>query len=411
MPATPSERTVRHHGNHHKGPAPRPRPRLRRPPLRRRPGRGRARHRPAAALSAALRGDGPGAVRAGDRHHHDGRHRRGPGVHARVGPVARPRCAEHGRGGVDAGAGGGRGTAAGRPVWTGLAVRGGGALPRDRQPGVAGRPRGPRGHRRPRPRTRRRTRGGPLPAQCRPGRGCAPRHRVPGRWRHRIAGAGGPHRNRFSRRGGIGVVGPRAGRSGRRSGHGQGRRARTTDADPAGRQRDLRLLPQRPRDRAPLDPGDPVARVADVDGSHLRRQHRAGGRPAGAGHRPDVPLLPADRARSRRRGTRRVLPRLLRGHVTRTRLGRPGRSRGVGGLHPRRDPLRRQRHRPRHPPCTGPWPWTRPRPLPVLHGLRPGRLPGDHHRPRLTRLSRPLGQPDRSDTPVRLRRRRREGHG
>ncbi len=248
----------------------RPRSGLRRPPLRRRPGRGRARHRHAAALSAALRGDVAQAVRAGHRHRHDSRHRRGPRVHARGGPMAGPGRTQHGRGGVDAGAGAGRGAAAGHPDGERLAVRGSGALPRHRQPGMAGRPRRPRGHGRPRPGTRRRPRRGPLPAQRRPGRRCTPRHHMPSGRHHRITGAGSRHRARLPHRGGLGVVGPRARSSGRCHGRqGHRRRARTPDACAAGRQRDLRLLSQRSRNRPPSGPGDADARLPDVAGGHL----------------------------------------------------------------------------------------------------------------------------------------------
>lgn len=44
----------------------------------------------------------------------------------------------------------------------------------------------------------------------------------------------------------------------------------------------------------------------------------------------------------------------------------------------------------------GPCPGT---PLPILHGLRPCRLPGGHHCSRIPRLGRPLGRPLRRDAP------------
>ncbi|CAG6390769.1 hypothetical protein SCOCK_10237 [Actinacidiphila cocklensis] len=331
-------------------------------------------------------------------------------MHARGGPMAGQRRAQHGRGGVDAGAGAGRGAAAGCPGGARRALRGGGALPRHRQPGMAGRPRRTRGHGRPRQGTRHRPRRGTSPAQRRPGRRSTARHRVHGGRHHRTPGAGSCHRARLRCRGGPGVVGPRARTSGAgRPGRGPGRRARTPDARAARRQRGLRLLPQRPRDRAPAGPGDAAPRVPGVAGSRLRGQHGAGRHPPGTGHRPDVPLLPADRAGPLRRGAGRVLPRLPRGHPAGTRLECPGRRRGVRGLHDRRDHLRRQRHRARHRPRPGPCPGTRPHPLPALHGLRPRRLPCGHHRARPARPGRPVGQPRRRDTPVRLRRRHREG--
>jgi MFS family permease len=46
-----------------------------------------------------------------------------------------------------------------------------------------------------------------------------------------------------------------------------------------------------------------------------------------------------------------------------------------------------------------------PRTLPALHGLRPRRLPGGHHRSHRPRPGRPLGRPGRRDAPLRLRRR------
>ena len=89
--------------------------------------------------------------------------------------------------------------------------------------------------------------------------------------------------------------------------------------------------------------------------------------------------------------------------------GAPAVADGVRGLHHRRDHLCRQRHRARHRPRPGPCPGTRPRPLPALHGLRPRRLPGGHHRSRLPRRGRALGQPRRCDAPLRHRRCHREG--
>lgn len=66
--------------------------------------------------------------------------RRLPRVPAPRRPLRRRRT-QHGRGGVDAGAGAGRGAAAGRPGGARLAFRDGGTLPRHRQPGTAGCPR------------------------------------------------------------------------------------------------------------------------------------------------------------------------------------------------------------------------------------------------------------------------------
>lgn len=103
-----------------------------------------------------------------------------------------------------------------------------------------------------------------------------------------------------------------------------------------------------------------------------------------------------------------VLAASYLGFLAATSLGRgwgcPGRRHGVRGLHYRRDHLCRQRHRARHRPRPGPCPGTHPCPLRALHGFRPRRLPGGHHRSRTPRLGRPLGQPRCCDAPLRLRR-------
>ena len=146
--------------------------------------------------------------------------------------------------------------------------------------------------------------------------------------------------------GGPRLVGPPPARSGPSS------RPRTRDRTRAARaprmrrcsaRTCLRLLPQRPRNRAPSGPGDAAARVPGVVGGYLRDATRCWWSPCRCRSQSDVPLLPPRRAGPRRRDTRRVLPRLPRGHLTGPRLGCPGRRGGVRGLHHRRDHLCRQR--------------------------------------------------------------------